>query len=107
MTDDHTPEPFEQPADDAAGRIQTFSYDGSGPQSVGLAVVQAVASVAECDALSLQPRLYDVIDPDALERLVSDGTVDSLVEVSFEFGQYLVTVANDSTLRVQSLSVEK
>jgi len=69
---------------------------------VGPAIIQAVASVAGVDALSLQPRLYDVIDPDALERLVSDGNADSLVEVRFEFGAYLVTVTNDSTLLVQS-----
>lgn len=106
MTDDHTPNSFEQPLDDSDGRIQRFRYDGSEPQAVGPAIIQAVASVAAVDALSLQPRLYDVIDPDALERLLSDETPDSLIEVSFEFGAYLVTVTNDSTLTVQSPSSE-
>jgi len=106
MTDDHTPEPFEQSVDDGGGRIQTFSYDASEPQSVTVRIIQAVASVADVDALSLQPRLYDVIDPDALERLIRGGHPESVVEVSFEFGPYLVTVTNDSTLRVQPLGVE-
>ena len=106
MTDDHTPDSFEQPVDDSAGQIQRFRYDTSEPQSVGPAIIQAVASVADVDALSLQPRLYDVIDPEALEKLLSEEHPDSLIEVSFEFGAYLVTVTNDGTLTVQPLSVE-
>ncbi len=101
MTDDHTPSAFKQPVGEG---IQTFSYDELEAQSVSLAIIQAVATVADVDALSLQPRLYDVIDPDALERLLCDGKSDSLVEVSFEFGQYLVTVTNDNELVVQSPS---
>lgn len=102
MTDDHTPSTFEQPVDETGGRIQRFSYDGSEPQSVGIAIIQAVASVADVDALSLEPRLYDVIDPDALERLVSDGRSERSLRISFEFGQYLVTVTNGNELLVES-----
>jgi len=106
MTDDHTPGAAEQPADDPDRLKQRFRYERPDSQSVGLAVVQAVASVADVDALSLQPRLYDVIDPDALERLMDSGTPDNMVEVSFELGHYIVTVANDKTLIVQSSDPE-
>lgn len=102
MTDDLTPGSFKQGVDNSDRRIETFSYKRSEPQSVGLAIIEAVASVADVDALSLQPRLYDVIDPDALERLVSGGNTDSFIQVSFEFGPHLVTVTNEDELIVQS-----
>lgn len=107
MTDDLTPDISEQPVDDADGQRRIFRYDDSEPQSVGLVIIQAVASVTDVDPLSLEPRLYDVIDPDALERLVSNGNPDNLVRVSFEFGQQLVTITNDSELIVQPLSTEQ
>ncbi len=102
MTDDHTPGSFGQPVDEPDQRVQRFSYDRSDPQSIGPAIIQAVASVAAVDALSLQPRLYDVIDPDALERLVGDKQSESVVQVTFEFGEYIVTVTNNSELLVRS-----
>lgn len=106
MTDDHIPDLSEQPVDEPDASRQTFSYDRSESQSVALAVVQAVATVADVDALSLEPRLYDVIDPDALHRLMSGGT-DGVVRVSFEFGEHLVTVTNDNELTVQPLTAEQ
>jgi len=54
----------------------------------------------------LDPRLYDVIDPDALERLVSGGNSGG-VQVSFEFGQHTVTVTNDRKIVVRSLTAEQ
>jgi len=106
MTDDFIPG-AQQAAGETDGRIQRFSYERSEPQSVGGAVVQAVASVAGVDALSLQPRLYDVIDPDALETLLADGSAERPVQISFEFGQYQVTVTNTNELFVRSPTVSE
>jgi len=66
-------------------------------------IEQAVATALSVDAVSLQPRLYDVIDPNVLVRLLSDRYVDIPVQVSFEFGSHLVTVTNEYELIVQSL----
>lgn len=103
MRDEITPNTVDQPVGRQPKQQQTFRYDGSEPQSVGLAIIQAVAAVADVDALSLEPRLYDVIDPDALERVLSDSKPGSVVQVSFEFGQYLVTVTSDHKLTVRPL----
>ncbi len=106
MTDDFTSDSFAQPVDETDQRAQTFSCDESGPQSVGLAIIQAVASVTDTDPLSLQPRLYDVIDPDALERLVSADN-SGLVRISFEFGEHMVTVTNNRNIVVYPLTGEQ
>lgn len=65
-------------------------------------IEQAVATALSVDAVSLQPRLYDVTDPNVLVRLLSDRYVDIPVQVSFEFGSHLVTVTNEHKLIVQS-----
>ena len=101
MTDDHTTGGFQQSADETDRTTQRFSYDSSEPQSVGLAIIRALASVTDVDALSLEPRLYDVIDADALERLLGETKTGSALTVSFEFGQHLVTITNDDELIVQ------
>lgn len=51
----------------AAYRIETSEWD------LSTAVVTAVEEVADCDLLAQDCVLYDVIDPDALERLFADG----------------------------------
>lgn len=73
-------------------QIHTFSYDSSHHQSIGVSIIQAVASVSDVDPLSLRPRLYDVVDPDALESLLSAETTEPNVRISFRFGAYTVTV---------------
>ena len=69
----------------------SFRHDPGG-ESISVSIIRAVAAVAEVDPLSLEPRLYDVVDPDALEALISSATSDSDVRISFPFGRYLVTV---------------
>ena len=62
--------------------------------SVAEQVVSAVASTADVDPASLSPKLYDSIDPDALERLF-DRPRTERVTVAFEYGDWLVRVEND------------
>lgn len=60
-------------------------------------IVQAVADSTDDDALELPP-LYDTIDPEALDALVtriSDG------EVSFNYAGQRVTVQSDGTVVVE------
>lgn len=55
-------------------------------------VVEAVATATGSDALSLEPPLNEVVDPEALERVL-DG--DSVTRVTFEYGGYRVVVDGD------------
>ena len=50
----------------AAYRVESNDWD------VSTTIVKAVAEVTDCELLAGEPVLYDVIDPDALERLFSD-----------------------------------
>jgi len=79
-------------------------HHNPGEQSISVSVIRAVAAVSEVDPLSLEPRLYDVIDPDALEALVSSDTADGDVRISFPFGRYLVTVTGTGGITVREES---
>lgn len=87
--------------------VHRFSYDQSANQSIAVSVIRAIASVADIDPLSLQPRLYDVLDPDALEQLVETATTDSAVAVQFRLAAYDVTVRRDGTIEIVDRSVAR
>lgn len=74
---------------------------GWGESSVAIAVIEAVAAEAECEPDELTP-LYDVIDPDALERFFESGTEGERPErrVVFEYGGHVVTVSGDGRIEV-------
>ena len=64
-----------------------------------LAVVQAVADAENVDPAALDPPLYSVVEPEALNQLVShDGTLDS---ISFAYRGHHVTVSGNGTVHVQ------
>jgi len=58
--------------------------------SIVIDVVEAVATVAGVDPREFQPRLHDVVDPDALARIVASGGAGT--RVSFDLDCYRVTV---------------
>ena len=63
-------------------------------------IVRRVASATGCDVAEV-PLLYDSVDPDALDVLVSemsDGTV------SFSYAGHEVTVDSDGTVRLEDRS---
>lgn len=64
--------------------------------AVSRRVIQAVASETDTDPLEL-PRLYDAIDPEALDALV-DGL--SSGDVHFKYAGHLVIVESDGTIRI-------
>lgn len=74
---------------------------GWGESSVTIAVIEAVAAEAECDPDELTP-LYDVIDPDALERFFEAGTDGESPErrVVFEYDGHEVAVSGDGAIEV-------
>ncbi|RLM63011.1 HalOD1 output domain-containing protein [Halorubrum sp. Atlit-26R] len=73
-----------------------FEYDGE--TEVAVAVVEAVAEVADVDPTELVPRVNDVIDPDALDRCVRSGPPGAAVSIPFD--DYRVTVRGTGTLTV-------
>lgn len=78
--------------------LRTMGATGISPatEPITVALVEAVAAHAGTDPLEL-PRLFDVIDPEALHALVAsmaDG------EVSFAFAGCSVTVDSSGTISV-------
>ncbi|KTG08231.1 HalOD1 output domain-containing protein [Haloferax profundi] len=69
---------------------------------VSAAVVRAVADREGVDPTDLNPQLYDAIDPDALDTLLSATSTDarSSVTVVFEYAGYDIVVGSDGTLAV-------
>ncbi|QCS43032.1 HalOD1 output domain-containing protein [Natrinema versiforme] len=66
-------------------------------------VVEAVADREGVAPMELQPPLYDAVDPEALNALVSsaDGDTDTgTVRVSFEYNGYDITVGSDGDVSV-------
>lgn len=74
---------------------------GWGEPSVAIAVVEAVAAEAECEPDELTS-LYDVIDPDALERFFEVGATADRPEhrVAFTYAGYDVEVSGDRRIEV-------
>ncbi|ATW89589.1 hypothetical protein halTADL_2884 [Halohasta litchfieldiae] len=93
MIEDLSPTPA-----DSTG-TQTHSFTPSADQSIDVSIIRAVASVSGVDPLSLEPRLYDVVDPDALKRLLNSAS--SEMRITFLFGVYEVSVTGDGHIFVR------
>lgn len=90
----------------APPRTATVSDSGSSrvtDTSVGTAVFEAVADATDTPAEEM-PVLYDVVDPDALDSLFSDSTVDG--RIRFRYAGSVVTVAADGTIDVRVVADE-
>jgi hypothetical protein len=75
--------------------------DGHSEVPTTLAITEAVAAQDGVDPMELEPQLFDVVDIDALEALLSTGaTAQSEVTVAFEWADYDVVVGSDGTLVV-------
>lgn len=74
----------------------------AGPAAVSTAVVCAVAEAKGCDAEALDACLYDVVDPDALERLFryEDDGAGWTGEVGFSLAGCDVVVRSDGRITV-------
>lgn len=67
------------------------SNKGQPEQTMGEAILAAVAEREDTDVCELQTPLYESIDPDALDTLFRNSTG----QVTFEYLDYLVTVDSD------------
>lgn len=74
------------------------------PSDVVYRVITAVAEAKDIDPLHLEPRLNDIIDPDALVRLFGDrpdGTSRRGGRVSFEMAGCRVTIRQDRSVEAR------
>ena len=88
--------------DDTHGITESSTYDRDEPLST--AVIDAVADAAELEPAELGTRLYDRIDPDALDNLFGDrhdGTPRGCGHVVFSLLDYEVTVYSDGHVVVR------
>lgn len=77
-------------------------HDFAGERRLSTSVVEAVATALGTDPLSLDERLYDVLDPDALDRLLGgDGEAAGPQTLSFELADCSVTVHGDGRIVVR------
>ena len=66
-------------------------------ESLGLAVVRAVASAKDVDPISLPP-LTHTLDPDALDELFSNGAgAHGHRHLVFEYADVFVSIRNDDS----------
>lgn len=75
-------------------------------QRVSTAVIDAVAEAVDADPTELHSRLYDSIDPDALDTLFADkynGTPRTGGSVTFTMYGYEITVYSDGGICIHDL----
>ena len=82
--------------DDARTYIDQYDWAETKPTT---AVVASVAT-ATSRAPEHLPVLYDFIDPDALNALLTGSHADSRLEVTFSFDGNRVTLRGDGTITV-------
>ncbi|MEA1931123.1 HalOD1 output domain-containing protein [Halohasta litorea] len=104
MIEDISPGTHE-PTDRSDTQTHRFRHDPQ-EQSIVVSIIRAVASVSGIDPLSVEPRLYDVVDPDALETLLGADSAGSDLQVSFPFGSCAVTVTAAGTILVHGDTAE-
>lgn len=63
-------------------------------------VVEALATVTDSDPVSMTPPLYEVVDPDALNRLLE---TDASVELRFEYEDHVVVADSEGTVSVDGV----
>lgn len=63
-------------------------------------IIEALATAVDSDPLSMTPTLYEVIDPDALVRLLD---TDQPVEARFEYDGHTVVADSDGTVSVDGV----
>lgn len=67
-------------------------------RSVSECLIAAIAAQEGTDAADLDPPVYEIVDPDALDAVFRRGSVDGRIQFSFE--GYEVVVRNGDPPRV-------
>lgn len=80
-------------------QVQT---DVSTEGSICQAVIESIAEAEGTSPIELTPPLYEVIDPDAMERLFADN--QALGKLVFNYNNHEVSVFTDGYVSVKSHS---
>lgn len=101
---------MERKTESSVERAPSLDHDGraayratSNDRNPSTAVILAVGEVTDADPLGEGPVLYDVVDPDALDRLFDgyhDGSARSVGRVTFELRGCRVEVRSDDEVVV-------
>lgn len=81
-------------------RVRTSTGEES---NVSESVIEAIAEAEGTDPVELTPPLYEVIDPDALDRLFAATPTEERMDgrVMFSHERYEITVRGDSHVSVK------
>lgn len=63
-------------------------------------IVEMVAAREGVDPVDLDPRLYQAVDPDALDQLFQSSREDADLEVAFTYSGYEIVARSDAELSV-------
>ena len=81
--------------------MRTSTTTTTADASVCERIVEAVAEAQGTSPLDLEPPLYDVVDPDALERFLGDDSRDVRGLARFSYAGCEVTVDDSGTVFVE------
>lgn len=70
---------------------------------ITLHIIKAVATATDTDPLTLEPPLYNIVEPEALASLVENGGIHS---VEFEYNGQTVTVDGDGSVAIDGTVYE-
>lgn len=76
------------------------TWEREDPDTITSSVVRAVAEAAGFEPMGLPQPLHDVVDPDALSRMLGSSRGDGTVTVTFELAGQSVTVSDDGEITV-------
>jgi hypothetical protein len=91
--------------DARATGVERASYDPETGESLVVTIADAVARAEGVSVEDRGARVFDVVDPDALERLFDPASETDLeAEVSFRLAGYTVVVRNTGDVLVTQLA---
>lgn len=92
-----------KPESNNSGLVRA-SYDPEETESLSVTIVEAVAKAKGISAENLDDRLFDVVDPDALDRLFRPtDAMTNEAEVRFIIDNHAVVIQNTGDVFVRPL----
>jgi len=83
-------------------QVYCFEHEPDAEQTLTVSIARAIAAVTGTEPGSLRPRLYDVLDTEALEQLIRRSReAGSQVKVSFEIADLFITINGNSRILIQ------
>lgn len=80
--------------------MSTVETEVSEESDIYQSVIETIAIVEDVAPTDLSPPLYEIVDPDALETLFTDG--QTLGKVVFNYGMYEVSVFSDGYVSLKN-----